>query len=202
MEDHHNLPGTSRPQRGDLVFWNGLDHVALGKRIKALESALGYFNSWLQHLKLLKQMRIHNSITLARIFAAAMGTSVLSMACFRVPPATTQVAPTTFTMKSDSVMDSTITLQFTPLALPPTSSGYSFRCSLDSMGAALLGQDSIMLTVMVAEKELLRRLETLAAGEHVSLQFAHYQDNAPSPRMPITGFVDANMRAWKVLKQE
>jgi Domain of unknown function (DUF4157) len=23
------VPGTSRPQRGDLVFWNGLDHVAL-----------------------------------------------------------------------------------------------------------------------------------------------------------------------------
>lgn len=131
-----------------------------------------------------------------------MGTSVLSMACFRVPPATTQVAPTTFTMKSDSVMDSTITLQFTLIALPPTSSGYSFRCELDSMGAALLGQDSIMLTVMVADRELLRRLETLAAGEHISLQFAHYQNNAPSPRMPITGFVDANMRAWKVLKQE
>lgn len=147
-------------------------------------------------------MREHNRITFASIFAAFMGISVSSMACFRVPPATAKAAPPTFIMKSVSVMDSTITLQFTPFALPPTSSGYSFRCTLDAKGTALLGHDTVMLTVMVADRELIRSLETLSAGEYISLQFVHYQDNAPSSRMPITGFVDTQMRAWKVLKQE
>lgn len=58
---------------------------------------------------------------------------------------------------------------------------------------------TLALTVLVGEDSLFPDLQLAAMNQRFEGTFAFESDHAPYRHMPITGFVDDNMKVWKLV---
>lgn len=95
-------------------------------------------------------------------------------------------------------MERALTLRFTALEKPPVGYGYTFGCTVAKAEAGEFGQDSFIMTVLVADKGVLSQLEQSAPGHVFVGEFVFHAADVPYNLMPITGFVDRTKTAWKL----
>jgi hypothetical protein len=124
----------------------------------------------------------------------------VSVACAQKTPV--KEAALNETSQNAQDMNEELQFRFTALAKPPVGFGYTYACTVQADDQQESSPKTFIMTVMVADRAVQQQLNEAPTGHVFQGTFTKDEEKVEYRMMPITGFVDQDYTAWKLLKLE